>query len=262
MEPGYTLDNAWIQARERLGLLEAYCDPTSIRHLERLGVAEGWHCLEVGAGGGSITTWLGQKVGTTGRVLATDIDTRFLDGLDFPNVEVRRHDIVREALPEAAFDLVHGRLVLMHLAERERALRSMVSALKPGGWLLVEEGDAVTWLPDPRTKGAPLFSKGTSAFNEVQTAAGVDVYLGRRLYADVRAAGLVDVDGEGCVPVTHAGSLSARMWQLTMAQRRDRMVGAGLLTDEEMDRFLALYDDTSFTAMDYIFMAVWGRKPS
>jgi hypothetical protein len=89
----------------------------------------------------------------------------------------------------------------------------------------------------------------------------VDVNYGRRLYGDVRANGLFDVDGEGRVSVSHAGTPSARMWQLTFAQRRDRIVGAGLLTDEEMDRFLALYDDPDFVAIDYIVMAVWGRKP-
>jgi hypothetical protein len=50
------------------------------------------------------------------------------------------------------------------------------------------------------------------------------------------------------------------MWQLTIAQRRNRITGEGLLTDEEMDKYLALYDDPQFVAMDYMVMAVWGRK--
>jgi SAM-dependent methyltransferase len=107
--------------------------------------------------------WPCQRVGSSGHVLATDIDTRFLECLDYPNLEVRRHNIGSEPLPECAFDLVHGRLVLMHLPERERALQSMASPVKPGGWLLVEEGDVLTWLPDPRAHAALLFSKGTSA---------------------------------------------------------------------------------------------------
>jgi SAM-dependent methyltransferase len=256
----YTLDNAWTQARERLGQLEAVHDPGSIRHLERLGVAEGWHCLEIGAGGGSVAAWLCQRVGSSGYVLATDIDTRFLESLDYPNLEVRRHNIGSEPLPEDSFDLVHGRLVLMHLPERERALQSMASALKPGGWLLVEEGDVLTWLPDARANGACLFSKGTSAFNTIQAAAGLNDNCGRRLLLDVRSTGLVDVDGEGRVPMIRAGKPNARMWQLTMTQRRDRITGAGLLTDEEMDQYLALFDDEEFVAMDYMVMAVWGRK--
>jgi 2-polyprenyl-3-methyl-5-hydroxy-6-metoxy-1,4-benzoquinol methylase len=94
----------------------------------------------VGAGGGSIAEWLAGQVGPDGRVLATDIDTRFLEQLSHKkNVEVRRHDIVSDSLPERAFDLVHARLVLLHLPERDRVLGRMAAALKPGGWLLTEE---------------------------------------------------------------------------------------------------------------------------
>jgi SAM-dependent methyltransferase len=141
MRDAYTLDNAWTQARERLGQLETVQDWGSIRHLEKLRVAQGWRCLEVGAGGGSVAAWLCQRVGSSGHVLATDIDTRFLESLDYPNLAVRRHDIVSDAIPEGAFDLVHARTVLMHLTARERALQNMIGALKPGGWLLV----AVWW---------------------------------------------------------------------------------------------------------------------
>jgi tRNA A58 N-methylase Trm61 len=56
--------------------------------LESLGVADGWRCLEVGAGGGSIAEWLCRRVGRKGAVLATDLDTRFLYALDFPNLEI------------------------------------------------------------------------------------------------------------------------------------------------------------------------------
>jgi hypothetical protein len=36
-------------------------------------------------------------------------NTRFLDALEYPNLDVRRHDISRDALPLSAFDLVHVR---------------------------------------------------------------------------------------------------------------------------------------------------------
>ncbi len=105
----YTFDNAWQQARQRLTGLEAWLDPGTIRHLEMLQVGAGWRCLEVGAGGGSIASWLGARVGASGHVVATDIDPRFIDVLDAPNVEVRRHDIVTDDLETGAFDLVHAR---------------------------------------------------------------------------------------------------------------------------------------------------------
>jgi SAM-dependent methyltransferase len=258
---GYMLDNAWAQERERQRLRETVQDPESIRHLERLGVAEGWHCLEVGAGGGSIAEWLCQKVGRTGHVLATDIDTRFLDALRYPNLEVRRHNIAHEALPVGAFDLVHTRAVLIHLPEPDRALRSMVGALKRGGWLLVEEADMASCLPDPRVPHADLYARAVAAFNQVIESGGGHADYGRRLYADACAAGLIDVDAMGHVEIVRAGTPWAKIWQLTFAQLRGRIVGAGLLTDEQMDQLLALHDNAGFFAMNRLQLKVWGRKP-
>jgi 2-polyprenyl-3-methyl-5-hydroxy-6-metoxy-1,4-benzoquinol methylase len=97
-EQSYLLDNAWQHARARLSLLESRLDPGTIFLLNRLGIRPGWRCLVVGAGGGSITEWLCQQTGPEGHVVATDIDTRFIDALDYPNLEVRRHDIVADEL--------------------------------------------------------------------------------------------------------------------------------------------------------------------
>jgi ubiquinone/menaquinone biosynthesis C-methylase UbiE len=127
----YVFDNAGAQAGARFSALGALFDPGTTRHLTALGVAEGWHCLEVGAGAGSIADWLCDRVGAAD-VVATDIDPRFLDAAGRPNLEVRRHDIASDPLSEAAFDLVHARLVLVHLPERENALLRIVRALKPG----------------------------------------------------------------------------------------------------------------------------------
>jgi SAM-dependent methyltransferase len=262
MQQRYTLDNSWAQARERLGLLEAALNPGSIRHLERLGVAEGWHCADVGAGGGSIAEWLCQKVGASGYVLATDIDTRFLDALAYPNLEVRHHDITTEDLPEASFDLVHTRLVLIHLADRERALARLVFAVKPGGWLLVEESDSVSLVPDPRCQSADLFAKILGVIGQVINRGAANGPYGRRVLRDVYGTGLVDIDSEGHVLMTRGGTARARFWQLTAEQLRDRLVGTGSITEAEMDNFLALLDDEDFFWLNAIIMAVWGRKPS
>ncbi len=103
----------------------------------------------MGGGGGSVAAWLCDRVGPTGGVLATDLDTRFLDALDRPNFQVLRHDIVHDPLPAEAFDLVHTRLVLGHLPNRAPALDRMIAAPKPGGWLVLEEMDFVSLAPDP-----------------------------------------------------------------------------------------------------------------
>src|SRR5262249_17252545 len=138
----YLLDNAWSEGRARLDAVEEFLDPGTIALMERRGVGAGWTCLELGAGGGSIAKWLSARVGATGRVPRPDLDTVHLaDPAGLANVEVLRHDIVAEPLREAEFDLVHARLVLEHLRERDAVLRKLVRALKPGGWLLLESVD-------------------------------------------------------------------------------------------------------------------------
>src|SRR6202046_5508001 len=115
---GYGLDNAWRKALARLRSLEQWLDPATIRHPHARGVGGGWRCLEVAAGAGSVARWLCGQVCPGGDVVATDIDTRFLETHRETNLRVLRHDITADDLPPAAFDLVHCRLVLAHLPDR------------------------------------------------------------------------------------------------------------------------------------------------
>ena len=109
-EDDYVLSHtADASERERLGLLERQYDPLSQRHLAALGIQQGWRCLEVGAGHGSIARWLAEQTGPQGRVVATDINSRFLREIELPNLEVRQHDIRIDPLESATYDLAHRR---------------------------------------------------------------------------------------------------------------------------------------------------------
>lgn len=257
----YVLKN--VEARQRLEAIEGLLDPGTIRLLEAIGARGGWHCLEVGAGAGSIATWLSEHVGPTGRVVATDVDTRFLDALESSNLEVRRHDIVGDELPDRAFDLVHVRAVLEHLQPslRAAALKRMVGALKPGGWLLAESGDYVSWTPvsDPSSERAALFVKASAAVLE---ALPVDMFYGRHLHSDVQAYGLVDVGGEGRVGLIRGASTVSKVWPLVWETIGERTVASGALTTHEVESFIALHDDPDFTWLGPVCMAVWGRRPT
>ena len=137
----YLFDQAWRQEHDRLRALEALFDDASTYHLDRLGVSPGWRCLEVGAGACGVARWLAGRVGPTGQVLATDLDPRFLDSHGRDNLKVTRHDILADPLPDACFDLAHARAVLEHTPNRHQALARMVAAVRPGGWVLVEDVD-------------------------------------------------------------------------------------------------------------------------
>jgi 2-polyprenyl-3-methyl-5-hydroxy-6-metoxy-1,4-benzoquinol methylase len=260
---GYLLDNAWEQQCQRLAGLEAWFDPGTTRHLTALGVTAGWQCLEVGGGGGSIAHWLSQQVGPTGRVVATDLDTRFLTALDEPNIDVRQHDITRDPLPKHAFDLVHARFVLEHLADRAGAQRQMVAALARGGWLLIEETDSASWLPVPEVsaEAAALFTRWTHAFITLCQSTGVDPYAGRRGVGELRALGLREVDAEGRVYIVRGGTPPAEVWRLTAEQVSPRIIADGYLSEDEMTQVVALLADPNFAWMEGLVMATWGCKP-
>lgn len=181
---GYLLDNRQTEAGERFDAFASLFDPTTFRHLERLGIGPGWRCWEVGAGGTSVVSWLARRVGPTGAVLATDIDTSRMDTVARPPVEVRTHDVGAEEPPGRGFDLVHARLVLVHVPDRERALRSMIDALRPGGRLLIEDADPALQpltCPDEHGPEERLANRLRQGFRRLLAERGADLSYGRRL---------------------------------------------------------------------------------
>jgi SAM-dependent methyltransferase len=246
--------------RARLKAAEDLLDAGTIQILERVRVAAGWRCLEVGAGGGSIARWLAARVAPTGRVVATDINPRDLDAGEHAELEVRQHDIVNDDLEQSSFELVHARLVLEHLPQRDQVFVKLVSALRPGGWLVVEDTDYISGVPISEL-GAREHERTQSVRLQAFAAAGVDHTLGRQLPARLRALGLEDVGNEGRVWVMEGGSPGARWFRLSLDHLRTRLVGDGKLTDEEVDRMLVLFEDPRWSAYSPIIMSAWGRRP-
>lgn len=256
----YVFDNAGEQARERFDALSTLFDAGTKRHIAELGNGAGWECLEVGAGGGSIAVWLCERVGTSGRVVATDIDIRFLERLSIPNLVVQRHDIVNDPLPTAAFDLIHARLVLSHLPERERALSRMVNALKPGAWLIVEDFDSLSMPPDPNTSPGEVRLRTGVALRRLMSERGVALQYGRLLPGQLRAHGLTDVEAEARGFMWQGGSAGARLNKANYSQLRDAIIHYGFVTEEEFELDLARLDEKNFLSPSPIMWATWGRR--
>ena len=68
---------------ERLSPIEEEQDPYTTARIEALGIADDWHCLEIGAGKGSMAYWLADRC-PRGRVVATDLDTSLLRTAGLP----------------------------------------------------------------------------------------------------------------------------------------------------------------------------------
>lgn len=256
----YIFANAASPTADRFSGLAAVYDPGTVRHLTALGVGPDWHCLEVGAGSGSVARWLSAKVGPTGHVLATDIDIRHLAHLAEANVTVQQHDITRDPLPTAAFDLVHIRLVLLHVPEREEALARMVAALRPGGWLLAEEYDALSLLPDPTQFPGERVFKLEQGQQRLMRTRGADTTYGRRLPERLAFHGLVHIGAEGHLAFWPGGSAGAHIKRANYLQLREALLKTGAVTPAELAEELAALEDPHTWLLSPVLWSVWGQR--
>lgn len=250
----YVFDRAHVVEQHRC--LAAAYDPVTFARLDRTGVRAGWRCLEVGAGGGSVAHWLARRGAT---VLATDVQPEHV--APTRRLTVLRHDVVCDPLPEREFDLVHVRLVLRHLPERDAVLRKLVAALKPGGWLQVDEFDnsysPVLLAPDRRS--AELYETYLAFKESVFDAFGVDGAWGRKAAGAMVDAGLVDVDPQAVVHSWRAGSPGVRLLAHTTHLLRDRLLAAGM-TDAQLAAVRAVLADERFLATSPVVYSVHGRR--
>ena len=257
----YPFDNGAPQAGERFESLAELYDGATRRHLDRLGIGPGWRCLEIGAGGGSIARFMSERVGAAGHVVATDINTDWIPAPIAANVEVRRHDIGVDELVRGTFDLVHERAVLTFVPEREAALTRMAGALKPGGYLLVEElVSPVTQAAATNNRDNELAQQSRRAIMEVIRRQGGDPLFALNLAGLILGAGLTDVGAEGYfVPIRTAAV--ARLARANIDQIGAEMIATGLISSAELDRYRATLDrpDCLFPA-SMALISVWGRR--
>lgn len=259
---GYLLDNRQLEAGVRFGALAELFDPVTFRHVDGLGIGAGMRCWEVGAGGPSVPLGLAERVGPTGTVVATDIDVSWTKGIADGVIEVLSHDVAADPPPGDGFDLVHARLVLVHVADRAEALRRMVRALRPGGWLLLEDADpALQPLPCPDESGPEqqLANRLRSGFRTLMAGRGAELAYGRTLPRVLREAGLEDVQADAYFPITSPAC--AVLEDATVRQIRHHLTGHGLATDQEIDRHLANVASGRLDLATAPMISAWGRRP-
>jgi SAM-dependent methyltransferase len=255
-ESTYLLDNAWVEARRRLRLIEAVSDPLTARSLDAVGVQPGWRCLDIGAGGGAVARSLCARVGPSGRVAAVDLDTRFLEELDEDNLDVHRRDVVADGVPGGGYDLIHTRMLLMHLPARDRLLEELVAALRPGGWLVLEELDRFPI--DQLAEG--LYGEVWSRVLDAFDAGGVATTWARRLPTLLDRAGLVEVEPICETALFRGGSAYAELIAVSIVQLEPVLLRAGA-TREQLDEMALLVGDPTQWFPGWGMVSIRGRTP-
>jgi SAM-dependent methyltransferase len=256
MPSDYVYDQGFAEERTRLAGMESLWDPGTQALLDELGIGtseKSWRCLEVGAGGGSMLRWMTSRGAT---VVAIDIDIRFIEALASDTIDVRRLDIRTDELPEGEFDLVHSRLVLEHLSERRQIIDRLAAALRPGGWMVIEDYD---WTAFGFEGTDAQLDRVTEAILGFMQRAGFEPHYGRRVVADMAAAGLTDVRGEGRARVIDSSAPGFDFFRLSFESLRGAVVEAGLISREDADAAAARFGE-DIRVLTPIMMAGIGRR--
>lgn len=244
----YGFDASWSDERRRLALIERCYDPITTSRLAQLGVGAGWRCLDVGAGGGSISRWLRDQVGPGGEVVAIDLDTRFFE--DEPGIEARRCDILADEMEPEAFDLVHCRLLLHHLRGNQlEAVKRMASALRPGGVLFTSE----CYLGAMCASSTRAYAEMWRGFYAAMPSADYDWAVA--LPATFVAAALTEVESSGDVDLVRGETPAAELLGLTVEAVRERIPG-----DIDVDAGLAVLADPRTFEPGIVWYTAWGRR--
>jgi len=150
-------------------------------------VGPGWDCLELGGGNGSVAEWLSGRVGPTGTVTAIDINPVLLDLVPAQNITVQQADIRTAEIAPSTYDLVSCRALLHQISEHASdVLEKMAAAVKPGGWLLIQEPDFhLAPTTEPQS-----WSETWSGLIRWGHDNGVDWLIGRRMPSMVSRLGL------------------------------------------------------------------------
>ena len=155
--------------------------------------------------------------------------------------------------------------MLIHVPDPWRAIGKLIAALKPGGWLVIEDYDPSVVdrsLPCGDAAAAELTIKVFQAMRTLMLARGLDVEFARNLHARFVAMGLTAVGMEGHVAVRRGGSDGALLDLANLNQVREEAIARGLLTAGEADRMATLLQSPEFAVLSPVMFSAWGRRPN
>lgn len=191
-----------------------------------------------------MASWLADRVGAEGRVLAVDRNVTLLEDLaDRPNVEIMEALVEELDLAPASMDLIHTRNVLMHIDGADGIITRLVNALRPGGVLLLEEADYF-----------PLAGMTSPALAELAAALVSKWTWARTIPTTLSGLAVGDVDVTVDTSMLQGGTAEAAFWAHTFRAVEGRLTdpaiaeahGVRWVSRETFDTALGLLADERF----------------
>ncbi len=265
----YPLGGTQTEQERLLAQAEGY-EPLARRLLDQINIQVGWRVLDIGCGPIGILNLLSERVGSQGVVVGLEREPRFADmaraeinkrGLR--NVQIVQADAISSGLEKNSFQVVHERLVMPNVSAREQLLSEMISLTHPGGTVILEDIDNVSWLCHP---AHPSWGVFMDIFHTVFHANGGNAFIGRALPGMLKAGGVQNVKVKVNVETPFPGDYRRTHLVSLIESLRDKVLALGLLDENELaDRRAALVqhlENPETVVIDKLFVQAWGQKPS
>ena len=229
------------------------------RYMAQIVLPQGARVLEVGCGNGAATKLIMQHVGPA-QLVGIDPSFVFIDMAreafaGEPRVSFALGDAVATGQADASFDLVIAHTVYSHLADPEGALAEARRVLRPGGQLVIFDGDFAT-ITVALFDGDPLQSAVAAVLRHMMHAP----YIMRRLPPLVTAAGfsVQSVEPHGYVQTTTPDYLLTLLSRGTNAAARADDIGQGLVDGFSQEARRRVANGTFYGAI--LFLSLAARK--
>jgi SAM-dependent methyltransferase len=247
------------QELARLRLIEQALDEASIARLQSTGICQGWRCLELGAGAGSLAQWMGEVVGRQSEVVAIDMKTNYLQRLSSPPYRIVQGDFC--AIPlDGAFDLAHCRYVLIHNRQSDAMLKKLGSLLKPGGFLVVEEPDFTSAKLLNRDDD-PSRQRVNDAICRMFEQMNLDPAYGLSLPAKIADLGLKILRVDAHIHLNRGSDTMARMMGESTRALREKYLATGAAGATDIENYIRRANDPSLWSVYYSTVSVVAVQP-
>jgi arsenite methyltransferase len=229
------------------------------RYMAQITLPAGARVLEVGCGNGAATKLIMQHVGPA-QLVGIDPSPVFVDmaAAAFtgePRASFAVADAVATGQADAYFDLVIAHTVYSHLLDPKEALTEARRVLRPGGQLVIFDGDFAT-LTVALFEGDPLQTAAEAVMRNLVHAP----YIMRRLPALVTAAGfsLQAVEPHGYVQTTSPAYLLSLLSRGTNAAAQAGEIGQELVDSFDREARRRVANGSFYGAL--LFLSLTARK--
>lgn len=259
----YGFDNSTREAVDQLGYLAGYLDPHTFGVLKGLDLPAGGRYGDLGAGAGTVATWLADHTGPHGRVVVIDRQPQHVP--PHPTITIWQQDVATAELVPESFDAIHARLLLMHLEQREQILANLVAALKPGGKLIVSDW-AVDHLDDMFVDGPDELRRVFLTFQHalirvLEQGHGMDSTWARRVPVVMRRAGLSIHSGETFNRLLCGGEPGMLLHASNSRQKQAELLAAGM-TEADLELLRTAMTDPTVMARSWPMHTTVGLRPT